>query len=64
MALVAERQPLVGTESCEMHHVGYALSGTLHVVTNEGEEFDIGKRNLQTTATALNEFVTGSEPRS
>jgi hypothetical protein len=30
-------KPTVGTEKCEMHHVGYALSGKLHVVSDEGE---------------------------
>ncbi len=34
-------KPVMGTDSCQMHHLGYALSGTLHVVTNEGEELDI-----------------------
>jgi quercetin dioxygenase-like cupin family protein len=35
-------KPNVGGDACQMHHVGYALSGTLHVVTDEGEENEIG----------------------
>jgi mannose-6-phosphate isomerase-like protein (cupin superfamily) len=34
-------KPIVGGESCQMHHVGYALSGSLHVVTGDGEEMEI-----------------------
>jgi len=35
-------KPLVGTDSCQAHHVGYCVAGSLHVVTDEGSEFDIG----------------------
>jgi hypothetical protein len=32
---------LVGTESCQTHHVGYAMAGHLHVRTDDGDEQDI-----------------------
>src|SRR5207244_2697387 len=35
-------KPVVGTDSCQAHHVGYCVSGSLHVVTDEGNEFDLG----------------------
>jgi hypothetical protein len=35
-------KPLVGTDSCQAHHVGHCVAGSLHVVTDEGSEFDIG----------------------
>ncbi len=35
-------KPLVGTNSCETHHVGYILSGNLHVVMDDGTEFEAG----------------------
>ena len=35
-------KPLVGTDSCQAHHVGHCVEGSLHVVTDEGSEFDIG----------------------
>ena len=38
----ADVKPIAGTDSCQGHHVGYVLSGSLHVVADGGEEFDIG----------------------
>jgi class 3 adenylate cyclase len=33
--------PIVGTESCQNRHVGYVISGQLHVVMTDGTELDI-----------------------
>lgn len=33
--------PIVGTVSCQNRHVGYVMSGTLHVVMDDGTELDI-----------------------
>ena len=35
-------KPVVGTDSCEAHHVGVIVAGTLHVVHNDGTEGDAG----------------------
>ncbi len=34
--------PIVGTRSCQNRHVGYVMTGTLHVVMDDGTELDIG----------------------
>src|SRR2546426_11408537 len=34
-------RPLMGTESCPFHHVGYVLSGVLHVEPNDGPAVDL-----------------------
>ena len=34
-------QPVVGTSSCQIRHVAYALSGVLHVVMDDGTELDV-----------------------
>ena len=34
-------QPVVGGDSCQAHHVGVIVSGTMHVVHNDGTEGDI-----------------------
>ena len=34
-------KPIVGGDRCQQHHVGYAIAGALHVVTDDGEEIDI-----------------------
>jgi uncharacterized cupin superfamily protein len=33
-------KPIVGTESCQVHHLGYVLSGRLHIVMDSGEEVE------------------------
>ena len=35
-------KPIVGTDRCESHHVGYALSGRMHVVDAAGIGTEIG----------------------
>jgi hypothetical protein len=34
-------KPVVGTDSCQAHHVGVLISGTMHVVHDDGTEIDI-----------------------
>jgi hypothetical protein len=35
-------KPVVGTDSCQVHHVGLVQSGSMHVVHDDGTELDIG----------------------
>ncbi len=32
---------IAGTATCQLHHLGYAISGTMHVATDDGQELDI-----------------------
>jgi hypothetical protein len=34
-------KPIVGTEKCQARHVGTIVSGTLHVVHDDGTELDL-----------------------
>jgi hypothetical protein len=34
-------KPVVGGDSCQAHHIGVLVSGTMHVVHNDGTEGDI-----------------------
>src|SRR5262245_43970670 len=34
-------KPVVGGESCQAHHVGVVVSGTMHIVHNDGTEGDV-----------------------
>jgi len=36
-------KPVAGTDSCQSHHVGAVLSGSLHVVHEDGTELDISE---------------------
>src|SRR4051812_8514333 len=35
-------KPVVGGDSCQVHHVAYAISGKMHVVLDDGSELDFG----------------------
>ena len=34
-------KPLMGTDSCQLRHIGYVIAGTLHVQMDDGIEVDI-----------------------
>ena len=36
---------IAGTSTCQFHHVGYAVSGALHVVTDAGQELDVREQS-------------------
>jgi hypothetical protein len=55
-------KPLVGGDSCGMHHVGYAISGTLHVVTDEGEELELSAGDVYEILPGHDAWVVGDEP--
>jgi hypothetical protein len=54
-------KPIVGTDSCRAHHVGYALSGTLHVVTDEGSEADVGPGDVYELLPGHDAWVVGDD---
>ena len=38
----ADVKPIAGTETCQVLHSGYVLSGRMHIVMDEGQEVDVG----------------------
>jgi hypothetical protein len=34
-------RPIAGTASCQVHHLGYLITGTLHVETDDGSHTDL-----------------------
>ena len=52
-------KPIVGGDSCQAHHFGYVLAGSLHVVTDEGEEFDVTAGDAYEVHPGHNASVTG-----
>jgi len=52
-------KPVVGTDSCQAHHVGYCVSGSLHVVTDEGNEFDLGAGDVYEILPGHDAWVVG-----
>src|SRR5439155_6730224 len=35
-------KPIAKTDSCQAHHVGYILTGRLHVLSDDGGEAELG----------------------
>lgn len=55
-------QPLVGTKSCEAPHFQYHVSGMLHVVMDDGTEFDCGPGDVSLLPMGHDAWVVGDEP--
>ena len=55
-------KPTVGTESCMVHHRGYAISGRLHIRMNDGSEFEIGPGDAHEIPPGHDGWVVGDEP--
>jgi hypothetical protein len=54
-------KPIVGTDSCQVAHVGYAISGHLHVVMDDGTELDIKGGDAYEIAPGHDAWVEGDE---
>jgi hypothetical protein len=53
-------KPIVETDSCQAHHVGYAVNGGLHVKTNEGTEIEITAGDVYEIAPGHDAWVVGA----
>lgn len=55
-------KPVVKTDSCQVHHVGYLISGRLHVATNDGADVEIGPGEAYEIQPDHDGWVVGDEP--
>ena len=55
-------KPIAGTESCEVHHNGFILSGSLHIVMNDGSEYDLNPGDVFVCPPGHDAWVIGDEP--
>ena len=55
-------QPIVGTPSCPMRHLGYTISGSLRAVLDDGETIDIGPDSVYEIPPGHDAWVLGEEP--
>lgn len=53
---------IAGTPTCQLHHVGYAVSGVLHVVTDAGQELDVREQSVYEIPPGHDAWVVGDEP--
>ena len=54
-------KPIAKTDSCQMHHVGYLLSGRLHVVTEDGAETEIASGEAYEIQPGHDGWVVGDQ---
>ncbi len=55
-------KPVVATESCQVGHLGYAVSGRLHVMHDDGTEVDVAPGDVYRIAPGHDAWVVGDEP--
>jgi class 3 adenylate cyclase len=55
-------RPLVGGEWCQTRHLGVVVSGTMHIATDGGEEFELGRNSVIDVAPGHDAWVVGDDP--
>lgn len=55
-------RPMVGTDACPFHHLGYAISGSLRVRMQDGETLDIPSGAAYEIPPGHDAWVLGDEP--
>ena len=55
-------KPIVGTATCEVHHLGYVLSGHLHVDMDDGGSIDLTEGDVFEVPPGHVAYVVGDEP--
>jgi len=54
-------KPVAGTDSCQVHHVIYAISGQLKVVMNDGTELEVNPGDVVDIPPGHDAWVVGDE---
>ena len=55
-------KPIAGTDSCQVHHIGYQMSGSLMVRSNDGSEQEYGPGDVYNIPPGHDAWVVGDEP--
>jgi hypothetical protein len=55
-------KPVVGTDSCQTHHLGVVVDGVLHVVHDDGTEADVCAGQAYEIKPGHDAWVVGDEP--
>jgi class 3 adenylate cyclase len=53
---------IAGTATCQLHHLGYAVSGLMHVVMDDGQEMDITPESVYEIPAGHDAWVVGDAP--
>jgi len=55
-------KPIAGTDSCQAPHMGYVVSGRIHVVMDDGSEEDFGPGDIMIAPPGHDAWTVGDEP--
>jgi len=55
-------KPIAGTNWCEAPHFQYQISGTMHVLMEDGTEFDVKPGDVISLPSGHDAWVVGDEP--
>ena len=55
-------KPIAGTDSCQTAHLGYVLSGRMHVKMDDGTEGEVGPGDAVRIDPGHDAWVLGDEP--
>jgi hypothetical protein len=55
-------KPIAGTDSCQVHHLGVVVGGSLHIVHDDGTEADAGVGEAYEIQPGHDAWVVGDEP--
>ncbi len=57
-----DMREIAGTTSCRLHHLGYAISGAIHVLTDEGQTLEVQPGSVYEIPPGHDAWVVGDEP--
>ena len=55
-------KPIAGTDSCQVSHLGYVLSGRMKVFMDDGSEFEVGPGDVMAIPPGHDAEIVGDEP--
>src|SRR5215468_11162233 len=55
-------KPVVGGDSCQIHHVGYLQSGRMHVTHDDGSESEVEPGKAYVIEPGHDAWVVGDQP--
>lgn len=53
---------IVGTASCQLHHLGFSISGVMHVVMDDGQALEIPPESVFEIPSGHDAWVVGDDP--
>lgn len=54
--------PIAGTQSCQTRHLGYVISGRMHVICDDGTEIEVAAGDAFDLPAGHDAYVVGQEP--